>query len=556
MTRPILPSAFPSLGRRSLFGLGAAGLLGPGAQAQTSSQTPPRPPTAPKGQVIIGVSQEPTKFNPLMPAIEVDQGVWWNVFSPLWNVQPDGGFTPVLAREVPGLENGGISADGLSWRIRLREGVKWHDGAPFTAEDVKFTLQLINNPDFRAGSRNGHDLVRDIQVVSPTEISWRMERAFATYPSILAWTFMVPKHILEKAGDPNNAAFNNAPIGTGPFRWGERVAGDHILLLANRDHVGEGPYLERLVFKYIPDLTVMYTQFRTGEIDHTSIQGITADHYEEARDLRDRVVLINPSASVESITPNLAHPALGDRAVREALYAAINKKAIVDTIYYGLPALTESFLPQQSWAYAADLPKQQFDPGRANRILDEAGWKRGADGVRAKDGVRLEFTNSTTAGNQLREQAQQLLIQDWKAVGAAMKINNMPAAVVWGDYFRLSKFDSVMVGVTFGVGSDPDASDRLASTSIPARGGSGRNTIQYANPAVDALLREGVTSFDRAKRRTIYAQVQKQVRDDLAILPLFQYATIEGVKKGLVGYQPNINTLSSCWNCATWFWAS
>ncbi len=163
--------------RRGLLQLGllagAAGLVRPGlVLGQAASAKPPAQPT---GQVVVGISQEPTVFNPLMLHIEVDEGVYFNIFSPLWSVAPDGSLVPELAAEVPTVANGGLSEDGLNWRVKLRDNVKWHDGEPFTAEDVKYTLDLINNPDFRAGRRAGHELVRDIKVVSPTEITWRME---------------------------------------------------------------------------------------------------------------------------------------------------------------------------------------------------------------------------------------------------------------------------------------------------------------------------------------------------------------------------------------------
>ena len=207
---------------------------------------------------------------------------------------PKGVLQPNLVVEVPSQKNGGISEDGSHWRIRLRDDVRWHDGEPFTAEDVKFTLELITNPKFRAWRTSGHSLVRDIKVVSPTELTWRMEEAFAPYLSFLAETFMVPKHILEKEADPNAAAFNQAPVGTGAFKWAQRIAGDHIELVANTDYVGEGPYLERLVFKYIPDMTVLYTQFKSGDIDLVDQAYITADHYAEASKLPDRVVKLEP----------------------------------------------------------------------------------------------------------------------------------------------------------------------------------------------------------------------------------------------------------------------
>ena len=207
MTDPMQPRGLGLLSRRGFLSmsaaLGAATIVDAGKVLAANA--------SPKGQIVIGFSQEPTNFHPLMLAIEVDQGVQWNLFSPLWGVDEKGQFTPQLATEVPTVENGGISADGLNWKIKLRPGVKWHDGAPFTADDVKFSLDLLNNKDFRANRRAGHELLRDITIVSPTEITWRMEKVYAPYVSILAWTFIVPKHILEKESDVNSSQLRSKP---------------------------------------------------------------------------------------------------------------------------------------------------------------------------------------------------------------------------------------------------------------------------------------------------------------------------------------------------------
>ncbi|RKK03857.1 peptide ABC transporter substrate-binding protein [Pseudoroseomonas wenyumeiae] len=538
--------------RRGLFAIGGAAALAAGpARAQGAS----RPPEKPKGQVIVGLSQEPTVFHPLMPGIEVDQGVWWNLFSTLWYIDPAGQFVPDLAAEVPTQTNGGISEDGLLWKVKLRRDAKWHDGTPFTAEDVKFSLDLINNPDFRVRNRVGHSLVKEIKVTAPDQIEWRMETAYAPYLSILSLTFMVPKHLLAGAADPNGTPFQNAPVGTGPFRWGSRTPGDNIQLTANTAYHGRGPYLERVVFKYIPDVTVMYTQFRTGQIDYTGIAGISPNFAREAKALRGRKVQVNPTASVESIAPNLEAGALADKTVRQALYMAMNKKALIEALYYGLPTPTESFLPQQSWAINPDLPKHEYNPAKANEMLDAAGWKRGAGGIREKGGVRLEFSNSTTVGNPIREQAQQLLMQDWKAIGAGMRIQNMPAAVIWGEFWQQSKYNSVMVSVNYMLGSDPDVTPRFSSKAIPAKGGRGQNTFQFQNAEVDDLLLKGATTFDQEKRKEVYGRIQQVIREELAILPIFQQTLVEGTKDNLMGFQPNINTSSNCWNIREWYWA-
>jgi ABC-type transport system substrate-binding protein len=305
------------LSRRGALTLGAAGAAGLITSRAAWAQTGGTPPSKPTGQVVIGLSQEPTVFNPLMIAIEVDQGVWWSLYDPLWGVDPAGNFIPQLATEVPTVENGGVSADGLSWRIKLRDGVKWHDGTPFTAEDVKFSLELNNNPKFRAARRTGHEFLRDVTVVSPTEITWKMAKPYAPYISILSWTFIIPKHIADTA-DPNSTPLNTSPVGTGPFRWSERQPGDHITLVANPNYYRKGPYLERVTYKYIPDLTVLYTQFRTGEVDAVGIQGITPDHYAEAKTLPDRKVVLIGAAFIESITMNLGRCSRTRRCARRS----------------------------------------------------------------------------------------------------------------------------------------------------------------------------------------------------------------------------------------------
>ncbi len=542
--------------RRALM-LGAGALAaapwGAGLQAQTASK-PKGPPSAPKGQVVVGYSQEITVLHPLMPANEVDQGVWWNLFSPLWALDEAGKFIPVLATEIPTVANGGISADGLTWKVTLRDGVKWHDGKDFSAEDVRFTFDLIRNPQFRTRSRAGFNLVDGIKVEGST-ISWRMKEPFAPFLSFLAWTFIVPRHMLDGAADPNAAPFNANPVGTGPFKFVERKTGSHVLLEANKAYFGNGPYLERLVFRYVPDLNAMYTQFRTGEIDHIGLQGIPPTHYAEAKTLKNRVVELCPRATVENLTLNLAHPALKDKAVRQALYLAMDQKAIVDALYYGLPQPASNFMAPQSWAYNDKLPAHVHDPVKAKAILEAAGWKPGADGVRMKDGVRLAFTNSTTTGNPTREQAQQLLAQDWAQIGAEMTIKNMPAAVLWAKFWSESQFDSLMTGTTYTVASDPDVMHRFGSGSIPVKAGSGSNVSQYENSKVDDLLRKGLVATSVEERAALYREAQALIIADLPMLPIFQYVQVEGTKAGLVGFVNNVNALSNTWNAGSWYWA-
>jgi len=505
------------------------------------------------GQVIVGLSQEPTVFNPLKSTLEVDRGVQYAIFDSLWRIDQDAALIPNLATEIPSVENGGISEDGLTYTFHLRDDAKWHDGEPFTAADVVFSHNTIVNPDFVAGTRIGHDQVTEISAPDDKTVTMTLKEPYAPFLIVWSDTYLVPEHLLKDVADLNTAEFNStAPVGTGPFTFVERVPGDHITLNANPTYHGPGPYLDTVIFKYVPDLTVLFTQFKTSEIDVTGLQGITADNFSEAQTLEDKVINHELTGFVEFIYMNFGKPVFQDKAVREALYAAMDKDNIINQVYYGVHSPTESYLAQKSWAYNPDLTAQVYDVEAAKKILDVAGWTPGADGIREKDGVKLSFTNSTTAGNKVREQAQQYLQQTWKEAGIDMQINNMPAAVIWGDYYNLSQYDSVMVGWLNP--PDPDAISRFHSAYIPAQGGGGQNTMQYKNPDLDKLLEAGVKELDQEKRATIYQQAQQILRDDLAYLPIFQYASIEGTKAGLENYKQNAFVVSNMWNVFEWFW--
>ena len=534
------------ISRRTLLAttaaIGAAPSLGR-AQSKSGAQ----------GQVTIGLSQEPTVFDPRRPHIEVDDGVYWMLYSPLWGVAPDGQMIPKLAAEVPTVANGGLSADGLTWKVKLRPGMKWHDGTPVTSADVAFTLETVTDPDFPAYSRAGHSMVTDIETPSPEMVTWKMRKAYAPYLSILAWFFIVPKHKLENEPLVGGRYAEN-PVGTGPFKWKERTPGDHISFTANENYFEDGPHIGTAIVKYIPDLTVLFTQFRTGDIDYIGLQGITADHFEEVKKISDRTIYTAPQASIENFYFNLGLPQFQERAVRHAIYLAYDKDSIIQQLYYGLPTPSETYLPKQSWAFAPNLPKHEYDPAKAKNMLDDAGWKPGADGIRAKNGVRLAFINSTTAGNHLREQVQQFLQQGFRDIGIEMTIKNLPPAVMWGEYWIKSKFETAIVGINFMVGPDPDASNYFASSEIAAKTGSGQNTMQYSNPEVDKLLEQGANELDREKRSPIYQKLQEVLREDLPFLPQHQYALVEGTKAKLKGYEPNINVRLNTWNIATWHW--
>ena len=534
------------LGRREAIGMAAA-LAALGAIRPARAQGAP-------GQCIDAFTQEAVNFNPLLYVnTGCETAVEFSVFDALWKITPDGTFTPNLAAELPTTGNGGISADGRTWTIKLRPDVLWHDGAPFTSADVLFTLQVLMDPKVAVRSRNGQDHVASYEAPDAHTVKIVLKDNFAPY--MVSWqkTSVIPKHVLEKAADINTAPFNTAPIGTGPFVFKSRVAGDHIAFDANPHYHGGAPKLTSLIQKYVPDQQTLYAQFQTGEVDiYDVVQGIPPLLYTRAKKLPGVSVPLTAQPFVEFIYFNCGKPQFADKRVRQALYMAVDKKGWSEAVYYGLPAPTLSYLPPSHWAYNTKLVDPGFDPKKAAALLDAAGWTVGGDGVRAKDGVKLAFTMSTTAGNKSREQAQQLVQQNWKKIGVAMTIKNMPASVVWGDYTVKSQFDTLMVAWDPLLYPDPDYTDRIASNLIPAKNGTGSNYVQYQNPEIDALCAKGVSTIGQAARKPIYDRIQEILLEDVPFAPIFAYEVPCGVRDRMHGYVVNPYTSCNSWNNNEW----
>ncbi len=533
-------------------GLAAAGT----AVAGTAGILSPRPAWAKKNSVIVGMTQEPVNFNPLLyvnsGTEEVPEAC---MFDALWDVNEKGEFVPNLAVRVPTLENGGISPDGKTWKIELKKGVKWQDGAPFTAKDVEFTYQTIMNPNVAIRSRSGFDLVSDFKIIDDYNVEIQLSAPFV--PFAWAWQKMhvVPEHILSKVPDLNTAEFNTNPIGTGPYKLVKRVAGSHMQYTKNPDYHRGAPAIDTVIHKFVPDQVVLYTQFKTGEVEVLGLHGVPPDRFEESRNLSGRDALETPAPWVEFIYFNCGKPQFQEKVVRQALYYAINKDKWIKDIQYGLPPRTLSYLHPTHWAYNVNLKDPGYDPERAAKMLESAGWTLAADGVREKNGVKLKFSMSTTAGSKAREQAQALIQADWKEIGVAMEIKNMPASVVWGEYTTKSQFDTLMVGWEPTVGMDPDYSARCHSKQIPVKDGVGSNYVQYQNPALDKLLEQGVLISDMEKRKAVYYQIQEILHEDVPFAPIFAYVFMYGKKSDLMGYKTNPYVTDITWNIQEWSWA-
>ncbi len=319
----------------------------------------------------------------------------------------------------------------------------------------------------------------------------------------------------------------------------ERVGGDHFTVERNPNYHLGAPKLERIYVRLVPELPILTTQLLTGEVQVVDYQGIQVDRWEETTTTEGLETNISPSNFVEFIYFNNSLPQFQEKVVRQAIYHATDVQTIIDIIYYGLQTPTLTYLPPAHWAYNPDVKTYPFDLTQAAAMLDEAGWVVDDDGVRAKDGVRLAFGMSTSAGNQSRESAEQILQQNYAEIGIELTIDNRPASTLWTEDVPAGRFDTLMVAWDNAIQSDPDPTSRLHSTMIPFEGGGGANYVAFKNEEADRLMEEGVRETDQAARAEIYRQLQAILAEELPWAPLFNNVDNFGHKASVQGYRSN-----------------
>ena len=507
-------------------------------------------------RIILGMTQEPVQFNPLLYVNAGTENVPEAcMFDALWDVDDKGDFIPNLAARVPSRANGDISADGLTWKINLKRDVKWSDGQPFTARDVEFTYQSIVSPNVAVRSRGGFDLIKVFRVLDDHTVEMVLDRPFV--PFMWAWQNMhiVPHHILSKEANFQTANFNANPVGTGPFVLRSRTAGSHMVYERNPNYHRGAAKVRQFIHKFVPDAQVLYGQMRTGEIDYLALQGVPNDRWAEARAFADRDFLVHASPNVQFIYYNCGKPQFADPKVRKALTMALEMQKSITDIYYGNWPRSLSYLHPTHWAYNDKLQDYTNNPTEAAAMLDAAGWRVGANGIRAKDGVELKFTMSTTAGNASRQACQALFQANWKRIGVEMEIRNMPASVVWGEFTTQSRFDTLLVAWDPTLGLDPDYTARAHSRMIPVKHRQGSNYVQYENPEVDRLFELGVTQAEREDRIRTYHRVQEILHEEVPFAAQGGSTAGHLKKKPLTGVKVNNYVTDITWNVQDWGWA-
>jgi len=507
------------------------------------------------GSVRIALYQEPSILNPYLIKQGAATRVMITILEGLLSIDPEGNYYPVLAEEVPTIANGGVSADGLEVTHHLRPDILWSDGETVKADDVVFTWNAVMNSDNQVITRSGYDKIESIEAIDDVTVVVRFSEYYAPYLTL--FEYVLPEHVLGDAPDMNSADFNRSPVGTGPFMVEEWVPGDYIILIPNPFYREVGkPYLDQLIFKIVPSRETGVSMLKTGEVE--VMWDLVADQIPQIEEEDHLNLWVSPSINIERLILNLAHPALGDIKVRQAINAAIDKQQIVDAFLFGQGKLINSPIPI-GWAADDSIPLSDFDPTVANELLDEAGWfDSDGDGIREKDGVVLQLTIMSTSGNSLRERIEQVLQAELKTVGIDLQINNVASSVLFGSWADDSpratgNFDMMLYAT--GPKIDPDAHlfSYFHSSQIPSdeNGGKGANYSHYSNPEVDAALDAARSNPDLDIRRSEYNKVAGLIAEDLPHIMLYARLSINVFNTNVTGYTVNA-WQNLTWDTQTW----
>lgn len=522
----------------ALTALVIAGCTAPAA-APDRSAAPER------GGTVVVAAQEPATLDPVRSTgTQSDSLVFNTMLQGLLRLDAEGRWAPWLAERVPTLANGdlALASDGsMTVRYVLRTGLAWSDGVPLTSDDVRFTWQRVMS-DPRASTREGYDLITAVETPDARTAVVRYRRAYPGFTS--RFSALVPRHVLDGAPETAVAAFGRAPVGVGPFRFVEWVSADH--LTVERAVAGAPtPYLDRIVFRFMPSVNAAKAQLRAGEVQASLTLG--ESDVADLADVKDLVVDARPSPLVEALTFAVDRPVVSDPAVRRALALATPRDAIVTKLLGGTARVGTGELPL-GWAAPPRVAPAPEDPAGAARLLESAGWRPGSDGIRVKDGQRLRLEITSTTGNPVRERVEQVLVDAWRAIGAEATIRNVPGAQLTAPWAsngirKRGTFDVLLAQVGLGAGEDPQSylAARRRCDAVPSaqNNGAGSNWERYCDPQVDALLDRAGSVLDEATRASLYAQALARLNDAAVNIWLFDHSRVEALHRDVRGHQGN-----------------
>ncbi|KXY33709.1 ABC transporter substrate-binding protein [Bacillus mycoides] len=501
-----------------------------------------------KDTLVVGISKPGGVFLPYFQQNGWDGNVTSVIFASLVSTDKQGKPTPELA------EKWDISSDQLTYTFHLRKDLKFSDGSPLTADDVAFTLTLLHDKAYEGDKdisqyavKGGKEYkegkatsIEGIQVVDPQTIKITTEKVNSQALTALGGE-VLSKAYYGKDYKQNTSldylkALYEKPIAAGPYKFEKYIPGQEVRFVANENYYAGKPKIPNFIYKITSGDTKLQL-FQTGEVDYTGL-GTGDEVLEQAKALEFANIQIETAASFSYIYMNNNKPYLKDKKVRQALIYGLDRKKYVDTALKGYGTVANVPIHPTSWAYTEEgVNKYEYDKEKAKKLLDEAGWKVGSDGIREKDGQKLKLSYFGPSSAKDSDLLIPIAKENYKEIGIEfnpefMDFNTMLSKVNKGDY----DLASVSTPIT----SDP------SETAGEYLSGVNEKSLGYKNAKVDELIQKGIETVDIEKRKPIYKELYKELSDDPPVILLNYRRTITGYNGNIKGIDPEkYNSISA-----------
>jgi peptide/nickel transport system substrate-binding protein len=544
MSMPVIPHV-----RRALGALAAAATL----LAATTAPAAARHPWTDPGHLRLGVLRTFDSLNPLISGQAATTDVAQFLFSGLIRFDDRGEMIPDAATEVPTQRNGGISRDGKTITYHLRPDVRFSDGHPLTADDVVFTWQQDMNARNNVPYHFPYDQAESVVAKDPHTVVVRLRAPSAPFVSNFfrcgTQGAILPKHLLAGKPDLNTDPYNMKPVGSGPYMIERYDVNATLEMVPNPHWFGGKPGLKRVTLRVIPSENTLLVSLKTHEIDFYF--SAPEQQYRELRALPGVTVSALPSSQFEMVVFDAGRAPLSDLRVRRATAMGIDWKALARTVYLDVDLTDWGDMFPRSWAYTAQPDPTPYDPAKARALLDAAGWKPGRDGIRVKDGKRLDLEMATVTGVITRQNAEVVIQQQLRAVGIDMHVHNAPANMLFaplgaGGLLASAKFDLAIYAWT--KNPDPDDSQTAGPQYLPPHGA---NYSRVVDRALGELQRRAAATYDRGERKRLYAQVERRLGEVLPYHTMVWRANVNAWNDDLHGVRP-AQGVSDFWNVGSW----
>jgi peptide/nickel transport system substrate-binding protein len=569
---------------RMMVGVGltaplAAQMLASAGVAQAQPKQPYKPTKRGGGGPLKTLWwQGATLLNPHFATGTKDQDGSRIFYEPLASWDPDGNLATNLAAEIPTVQNGGIAKDGKSITWKLKKGVVWHDGKPFTADDCVFTWEYCADPATASVSIGTYKDVKVDKIDSHTvKVSFTKPTPFWADAFVGVRGMIIPKHLFDpfKGGKSREAPANLKPIGTGPYKFADFKPGDVVRgELFSGYHMPNRPFFDTLEMKGGGDaVSAARAVIQTGEFDYAWNMQVEDEILKRMEQGGKGKADIVAGGNIEHIQCNFTdpwkevdgeraslkttHPVLSDPAVRQALNLLVDRASVQEQIYGRTGIATANFLNQPS-RFASKSTKWEFNVDKANQILEAAGWKKGADGLRAKDGKKLKFVYQSSI-NAPRQKTQAIVKQAAAKAGIEMELKSVTASVYFSSDVANADtyshfYTDIQMYTTTMTQPDPEQFMRQFLTEEVASKDNkwqGRNITRWRNEEFDKLHKASESELDPVKRAAMFIKMNELVIQNVVVIPVVFRPRVAAVANTLRAEQSGWD--SDFWSVQNWY---